>query len=264
MSFLKIGGIVHHYLVEGGKDKLALVFCNSLGSDLRIWDSVVPYFVRNLRTVRYDKRGHGLSDAPAPPYSHDGLTLDLVGLLDRLEIQEAAVCGLSVGGLIAQRLALSHPERVRALVLCDTAMRIGSVASWEERIATVRESGLTSWVNPSMDRWFSPAFRERNDADVCGYANMLLRMSVQGYIGTCYALQDADLTPLASTISKPTLVLCGDQDIATRPALGQELARSIPGASFSLIRDAGHLSCIEQPEALAREMIQFFKEVNIG
>jgi 3-oxoadipate enol-lactonase len=264
LSFLKIGKTVHHYLVEGAKDKPTLVFCNSLGSDLRTWDSVVPYFVPNFKIVRYDKRGHGLSEAPAPPYSLDDLTLDLVGLLDSLEIKEAAVCGLSVGGLIAQCLALSHPERVRALVLCDTAMRIGSVASWEERIATVRESGLTSWVNPSMERWFSPAFREHQNVDVCGYANMLLRMSVQGYIGTCYALRDADLTVLASTISTPTLVLCGDQDIATPPALGQELTRAIPGARFSLIRNAGHLSCIEQPEALARQMIQFFREVNIG
>jgi 3-oxoadipate enol-lactonase len=264
LSFLKIGGIVHHYLVDGAKDKPALVFSNSLGSDLRTWDSVVPHFVPNFKIVRYDKRGHGLTDAPAPPYSLDDLALDLVGLLDNLEIKEAVVCGLSVGGLIAQRFALSHPERVRALVLCDTAMRIGSVASWEERIATVRQSGLTSWVNPSMERWFSPAFRERHNAEVCGYANMLLRMSVQGYIGTCYALRDADLTALASTISKPTLVLCGDQDIATPPALGQELARAIPGARFSLIRDAAHLSCVEQPEALARQMIQFFREVNIG
>jgi 3-oxoadipate enol-lactonase len=264
LSFLKIGGTVHHYLVEGAKDQPALVFCNSLGSDLRTWDSVVPYFVSNFRIVRYDKRGHGLSDAPTPPYSLDDLALDLIGLLDNLEIEEAVVCGLSVGGLIAQRLALSHPERVHALVLCDTAMRIGSVASWEERIATVRESGLTSWVTPSIERWFSPVFRERHDADVRGYANMLLRMSVQGYIGTCYALRDADLTPLASTINKPTLVLCGDQDIATPPALGQELARSIPGARFSLIRDAAHLSCIEQPEALARQLIEFLREVNIG
>ena len=264
MSFLKIGGTVHHYLVEGAKDKPALVFCNSLGSDLRTWDSVVPYFVSNYKIVRYDKRGHGLSDAPAPPYSLDDLAQDLIGLLDNLEIKGAVVCGLSGGRSYCPAFAVSHPERVHALVLCDTAMRIGSVASWEERIATVRESGLTSWVNPSIERWFSPAFRERHDADVCGYANMLLRMSVQGYIGTCYALRDADLTPLASTINKPTLVLCGDQDIATPPALGQELARSIPGARFCLIRDAAHLSCVEQPEALARQMIQFFKEVNIG
>jgi 3-oxoadipate enol-lactonase len=264
LSFLNIGGIVHHYLVEGAKDKPVLVFCNSLGSDLRIWDGIVPHLIANFSIIRYDKRGHGLSEAPAPPYSLDDLALDLVGLLDRLEIKDAAVCGLSVGGLIAQRLALSYPERVRALVLCDTGMRIGSFDSWEERIATVRQSGLTSWVKPSMERWFSAGFRERQNVDVCGYANMLLRMSVQGYIGTCYALRDADLTALASTISKPTLVLCGDQDIATPPELGQELARAIPGARFSLILGAAHLSCVERPEAMARQMLQFFGEVNIG
>jgi pimeloyl-ACP methyl ester carboxylesterase len=115
-----------------------------------------------------------------------------------------------------------------------------------------------------MERWFRRGFREHQNVDVCGYANMLRQMSVQGYIGTCYALRDADLTALVSTISKPTLVLCGDQDIATPPELGQELARTIPGARFSLIRDAAHLSCVEQPEALAQQMIEFFREVNIG
>jgi len=264
MMFLKTHGIVHHYVSEGSKDKPVLVFANSLGSDLRIWDGVVTHLAGDFRMIRYDKRGHGLSDVPAPPYSLDDFVLDLVGLLDALEIKEATVCGLSVGGVIAQGLAISWPDRVRALVLCDTGMKIGSFASWEERIATVKESGLTKLVGPSMERWFTSAFREHRSVEMQGYANMLLRIPRDGYLGACYALRDADLTQETPKINKPTLVLCGDQDIATPPDLGLELARAIPGARLSLINEAGHLTCIEQPEAMAHQMMEFFRQENIA
>ena len=261
--FLKAHGIVQHFALEGSRDKPFLVFANSLGSDLRIWDGVVSHLVGKFTIIRYDKRGHGLSDVPAPPYSLDDLVLDLVGLLDALEIKEATICGLSVGGVIAQGLAISRPDRVRGLVLCDTGMRIGSFASWEERIATVKESGLSKLVGPSMERWFSAAFREHRSVEMQGYANMLLRIPAAGYLGTSYALRDADLTQKTPKINKPTLVLCGDQDIATPPDLGRELARAIPGARFSLIKEAGHLACIEQPESMARQMMEFFRQENI-
>lgn len=261
--FLKAHGIVQHYAVEGSKDKPCLVFVNSLGSDLRIWDEVVGHFINDFKVVRYDNRGHGLTDAPTPPYSLDDFVRDLVGLLDGLEIKEATLCGLSVGGLIAQGLAINYPDRVRALVLADTAMRIGSLASWDERIATVQESGLTKLAAPSMERWFTAAFREHRAVDVEGYANMLLRNPAHGYLGTCFALRDADLTEKAPKIQKPTLVLCGDQDIATPPDLGRELAQAIPGACFSLIKEAAHLTCIERPEAMARQMGEFFRNARI-
>jgi 3-oxoadipate enol-lactonase len=261
--FLQINGIIHHCVVEGPKDKPVLVFCNSLGGDLRIWDQMMAHLVDDFRIIRYDNRGHGLSDVPAPPYALDDFARDLAGLLDALEIKEALVCGLSVGGLIAQRLALSYPDRVRALVLCDTGMKIGSFTSWEERIATVRESGLTKLAAPSMERWFSAAFRRNHSVEIGGYANMVLRTPAEGYLGACYALRDADLTQETPKINKPALVLCGDQDIATPLELGRELARAIPGARFSLIKDAAHLTCIEQPEAMACQMIEFFREVKI-
>jgi 3-oxoadipate enol-lactonase len=262
--FTKAHGIVQHFVSQGSKDKPVLVFANSLGSDLRIWDGVVGHLAGDFRTIRYDKRGHGLSDVPAPPYSLDDLVLDLVGLLDALEIKEATLCGLSVGGVIAQGLAISRPDRVSGLVLCDTGMRIGSFASWEERIATVKESGLAKLIAPSMERWFTAAFRKHRSVEMQGYANMLLRIPRDGYLGACYALRDADLTQETPKITKPTLVLCGDQDIATPPDLGRELAQAISNARFVLIEQAAHLICIEQPEAMARRMMDFLRGVNIS
>jgi len=262
--FLKANGIVQHFVSEGPQDRPVLVFANSLGSDLRIWDGVVGHLAGDFRIIRYDKRGHGLSDVPAPPYSLDDLVLDLVGLLDALEITEATICGLSVGGVIAQGLAIRRPDRVRGLVLCDTGMRIGSFASWEERIAVVKESGLSKLVSPSMERWFAAAFREHRNVEMQGYANMLLCIPRDGYLGTCYALRDADLTQATPKIDKPTLVLCGDQDIATPPDLGHELARAISNARFVLIEQAAHLICIEQPAAVAQRMVEFFREARFG
>jgi 3-oxoadipate enol-lactonase len=264
MMFSKANGIVQHFVSEGLQDRPVLVFANSLGSDLRIWDNVVGHLAGDFRIIRYDKRGHGLSDVPAPPYSLDDLVLDLVALLDALEIKEATVCGLSVGGVIAQGLAIRCPDRVRGLVLCDTGMRIGSFASWEERIAIVKESGLSKLVGPSMERWFTTAFRQQRNIEMQGYANMLRRIPPDGYLGACYALRDADLTQATPKINQPTLVLCGDQDIATPPDLGRELTRAIANARFALIEEAAHLICIEQPEAMAHRMMEFFREANLN
>lgn len=263
MSFVDLQGSIHHYLLEGTPDQPVLVFSNSLGTDMRIWDAVAAEMKPYFRILRYDQRGHGLSDAPRLPYAIDDLERDLFGLLDLLDIRTAAVCGISVGGLIAQRLALLHPDCVRALVLCDTGARIGSVASWEDRIALVKSSGLEAMVQPSMERWFTQGFRARRGSEVRGYSNMLRRTTVDGYIGTCYALRDADFTQEVSHVQVPALVLCGDQDIATPPQLGQELARLLPTAQFALIEQAAHLPCIEQPAALVTRMMQFFKEVAI-
>jgi 3-oxoadipate enol-lactonase len=263
MAFVDINGCVHHYVVEGIPDKPALVFSNSLGSDLRSWDVVVSRLGDRFRIIRYDKRGHGLTDAPEPPYSIDDLSDDLAGLMDKLDIQNALLCGLSVGGLIAQRFALKYRGRVRALVLCDTGARIGTVESWNQRIAIVQSAGIESFVAPSMERWFSAAFRRERAAEVRGYANMLRRTSVDGYVGTCIALRDADLTREVSAITQPTLVLCGDQDIATPPELGRALSEAIPGARFSLIPQAAHLSSIEQPEVMANLLTTFFTEANL-
>jgi len=263
MPFLQIGDCVHRYEIDGAQEKPALVFANSLGSDLRIWDGVAARLLPHFRVIRYDLRGHGLTEAPAPPYSADDLARDIVGLLDSLKIEDAVVCGVSVGGLIAQALALRYTERVRALVLCDTGARIGTAEAWQQRIDKVRADGISSLVQMTMERWFSAGFRERSAADVRGYSLMLRQTSADGYVGTCAALRDTDLRQAVTQIKKPTLVLCGAEDIATPPELGRELAGLIPGAQFSLIDNAAHLPCVEQPDAVVERMMRFFREVQI-
>ena len=263
MPFAAIGKNVLHYVYSGKKNKPALVFANSLGSDLHIWDEVVESLADDFRIVRYDLRGHGLSEASPAPYSARDLSEDIIALMDLIEMGQAIVCGISVGGIIAQSLALDHPERVRALVLSDTGARIGSVESWEQRIELVRAEGLNAWKEPTMERWFSLEHRRRHPAALRGYATMLLKTAPEGYIGVCCALRDADFHDAAQRIKSPTLVLCGAEDIATPPQLGRELASLIPEAKFSLIEGAGHLPCVEKPVEMAERMMEFFREVHI-
>jgi 3-oxoadipate enol-lactonase len=263
MPFISINQTVHRYIDEGLRSSPALVFANALGTDLRIWDDVATRVLPHFRVMRYDKRGHGLSEASLPPYSVSDLADDVVALLDELKIERAVMCGISVGGVIAQAVALIYPQRVRGLVLCDTGARIGSAEAWQQRIDMITTEGVESVEKMTMERWFSAGYREKKPADVRGYAAMLCQTSRDGYIGTCAALRDADFRGLDGKIKCPTLVLCGAEDIATPPDLGRELAGSISGARFALIENAAHLPCIEQPEAMVKQMLEFSREVKL-
>ena len=263
MAFLQTGDFVQYYRAEGATGKPALLFANSLGSDLRIWDDVAGRLAERYHVIRYDLRGHGLSEAPSQPYSAADLAGDVVAILDRLNIQQAIVCGVSVGGLIAQAVALNFPVRVRALVLSDTGAKIATAEAWQQRIDKVRADGVDSLVQMTMERWFSAGFRARCPADVRGYSLMLRQSSADGYMGICAALRDTDFRSALAQIRQPALVLCGAEDIATPPDLARELVGLIPGAQFSVIEKAAHLPCIEQPVAMVERMMQFFQEVQI-
>ena len=262
MPFIQVNKIVHYYTIEGPDNAPALVFANSLGSDHRIWDPVRSFLRGKFRIIRYDQRGHGLSDVTPAPYTIDDLVDDLGGLLEALEINNAVICGLSVGGMIAQGLAVSYSGCVRALILCDTAMLIGPASMWDERIAVIQKDGISALTEPIMERWFTQEFRENRVTEFYGYINMLERTPVAGYLGTCCAIRDADLRSAAASIHQPTLVLCGDRDLATPPVLAQELAAAISDAKFALVESAAHISCVEQPKLFSHLMTNFLREIN--
>jgi len=228
-----------------------------LGTDLRIWDGVVPHFSNRYPVLRFDKRGHGLSDCPPAPYSIHDFSTDLLGLLDQLEISQAIVVGISVGGMVALDFAASWPARVHSMVLCDTAPVIGTADLWNDRINRLREDGMGSMAEAILTRWFSPAFKENSPAAYQGYYNMLTRMPVEGYTGTCEAIRDADLTESTRTIEAHTLILCGTEDVSTPPDLVRGLVELMPNAEFQEIPGAGHSTCIEQPDLVAEQIKRF-------
>jgi len=217
MHFLRCGETVIHYRIKGlDSGKPVIAFINSLGTDFRIWDAVIEVLGDDYAYVLHDKRGHGLSDIGRPPYSIDDHAGDLIALLDHLGVKSAVIWGLSVGGLIAQGLYARRPDLVRALVLSNTAHKIGTADMWNARIDKISADGLGSLVDPVMERWFTPAFRTPDNAAYAGARNMLSQQPEAGYSGTCAAIRDADFTAAAGRIAVPTLCIVGDQD-GSRP-----------------------------------------------
>ena len=252
MEFHRVGNVVLHVRRLGDPDKPLVVFCNSLGSDLRIWEAVMPHLLDRHSVLLHDQRGHGLSDAPPGPYDVPSLAADVVALADLAGATRFGLVGLSVGGMVAQACAAAHPDRVAALVLCDTAARIGDEASWQARIDAVEGGGIGGIADAALERWFTPAYRSGNPDALQGWRNMLTRQPAHGYAATCAALRDADLRGSAASIRAPTLCLVGDADLSTPPDLVRETAAAIPGATFATIAGAAHIPCVEQPEVLAR------------
>lgn len=155
--------------------------------------------------------------------------------------------------------AAVHPDLVSYLVLFDTAARIGSAEGWEDRIREVKSRGLKELTSVILPIWFSNSFSENQPAVHRGYRNSLTRMPMQGYIGACAALRDADLTERVTAIEAETLVITGDQDTSTPPDQGRALAEAIPSARFELLEGAGHLSTVEQPESAAKVIHAFLE-----
>jgi 3-oxoadipate enol-lactonase len=264
MAFVRINGVLLHYRLHGRDGAPALALVNSLGTDARIWDGVIDLLSADYRILSYDKRGHGLSDAPPGDYSIDHHLGDLAGLLDHLGIRRIALCGVSVGGVIAQGFAARFANRLAALVLCDTAPRIGDLAFWTARIDAIRNNGLASIVDGIMQRWFSPRFHRERADDLAGWRTMFLRSDLDGYCATCATLRDTDLTADIRNIATPTLAVVGDADGSTPVELVRATAASIPNARFEIIGECGHIPSIEQPAILAGLMRSFLKEAGHG
>ncbi len=264
MTFASSSFGVVHYRSAGPAHAPAIILGHALGTDSRIWNGVVDELSRDYGVIAYDLRGHGLSSVPQPPYRLDQLAADVLDLADHLSLDRFALAGVSVGGLVAQRFALDHPDRLAGLVLCNTAARIGDDALWNARIGAVEAGGLEAIADGVLMRWFPAALREGRQDEIAGWRNMLLRSPVPGYVGTCAALRDADLTAEIAGIAMPTLVVAGEDDQSTPVALVRGTAKRLPAAQFEIIARAGHLPCIDRPDELARLMRGYLAEVGHG
>lgn len=260
MAFAEINGITVHYEMLGDPAaKNVLVFSNSLGTDFRIWLPLFDEMSEDISVLLYDSRGHGLTGMDGA-FTMDDLVDDLVGLVDYLEIKKAVFCGLSVGGIIVQGLWKKRPDLVKKLVLSNTAPKIGSAETWNGRINAIAEGGLSGISANVMERWFTPAFGEERPEELAGYRLMMERQLTAGYVHTCEAIRDTDLTAIPPTITVPTLCIGGDQDGSTPPDLIQAMASAIPGARIEIIEGCGHIPCVEQPEQLAALLQTFIKK----
>ncbi|WBU59891.1 3-oxoadipate enol-lactonase [Paracoccus albus] len=259
MLTIDTNGIGLHYTDHGPRDGKAVVFSNSLGTDLRLWDALLPLLPDGLRLVRYDKRGHGLSAAPTGPYTVEQLADDAAGLIEGLGLKDVVFVGLSIGGLIGQSLALRRPDLLKSLVVSNSAAKIGTDQMWNDRVDAIREGGLSVVAAPTMERWFSPEFRATPELAL--WQRMLERQPADGYIACCQAIAGADLRKDVPALSLPVQMIAGGLDGSTPPELVQASGKLIPGARYAEIDGAGHLPCVEAAPEYARILSAFLQEV---
>jgi 3-oxoadipate enol-lactonase len=259
MPVLTSADVSIFYQEDGDPSGAPVVFSNSLGTDLSLWDAILPHLPQGLRIIRYDKRGHGQSSAPEPPYAMGTLVRDVERVLDHLEIRDAVFVGLSIGGLIGQGLAAKRLDLLRGLVLSNTGAKIGTRNIWQDRIDAITANGMEAVADATMDRWFSRDFFA--DGDVKHWRAMLTAQSAAGYIGCAQAIAGTDFYTPTSGLRLPVLGIAGSEDGATPPDLVRETVNLVPGSRFELIRRAGHLPCVEQPEAYAALLTGFLSEI---
>jgi len=258
MPFLDVNDVRMRYEWSGPETAPVLVFSNSLGTDLAMWDSQAAALSRDFRILRYDTRGHGRSSVMPGPYTISQLADDVVGLVDELELEHVHFCGLSIGGLTGISLALRVPQRLRKVVLCNTAAKIGSLEIWNARIDAVHKGGMAAVVSGILERWYTAEFCSASPEAVESTRRMLLNTPVEGYASCCAALRDADLRNEIAGIRLPVLIIAGAHDPATTPADCRFLAERIAGARYVELQ-AAHLSNIEASNAFTMELLAFLK-----
>jgi len=258
MSIAHINGIDIFYLADGDPHKPAIIFSNSLGTDHSMWDGQLETLRRDFYVIRYDARGHGLSSAPKGPYTIELLAKDALGLLDYLGIDKAFFCGISMGGLIGQWLAVNAPGRIDALVIANTASKIGTELAWNERAALVRKEGLNVIAESAPSRWFTEEFYGENPQAVNELLVNLKNMNPEGYASCCEALASEDLRDGISKIMISTLIIAGTKDPVTTIDDAQSMKAQIQRSQMLEI-PASHISNIEAEVEFNHAIKTFFR-----
>jgi 3-oxoadipate enol-lactonase len=247
------------YRIDGHEAMPSLVLASSLGTTWELWDAQLPSLVEDFRVVRYDHPGHGRSPIPDASLTVESLADGVVELIDALDLERVSFCGLSLGGMVGIALALRAPERVDRLVLCCTAAHLGPVDGWYERAEVVRARGTSAIADAVLGRWFTERFRDESPVTIARFREMLEGTPAEGYAACCEAIARWDARSDVSAIRAPTLVISGDDDVATPPQDGAFLAGSISGAELTVIPHCAHLANVEQPALFTRALLEHLR-----
>ena len=258
MAFINSQDAQLFYRWDGPENAPVLVFSNSLGATLQMWDPQLDAFTPHFRVLRYDGRGHGQSSATPGPYTIEQLAGDVVRLLDALKLDRVYYCGLSMGGMIGMHLGAAHPSRLHKIVLCNTAAKIGTPDIWNARITAVQQGGMKAVAGAVIDRWLTAAFRAAHPGETAQILSMLETCNPAGYAATCCAVRDADFRQKLDAVKVSTQIIAGTHDPATPAADGRALSEQIRGAKYTEL-PAAHLSNIEARDDFNREVLAFLK-----
>lgn len=261
IQFIQVAGSVSLAIAAApASEKPAIVLSNSIGASLEMWNELSARLSDRFRIIRYDTRGHGRSQITDEPITIATLGGDVVAILDALKIPTAVLCGLSLGGLTAQWLAINRPDRFQGIVLANTAANFPPATMWHDRAKAVRENGMIPLVPATLDRWFTKSFQEKNPARMKEIATMISNTSTVGYARCCEVLAATDLLPELGKIKAPAKIICGRHDASTTPARGEEMANAIPNASMQILESA-HISSIEAADEFADTVDKFFASI---
>lgn len=249
-----------HFRFINHRAKHTLVFVNSLGTNMQIWDEVVRLFGHRYNFLLYDKAGHGLSSVPNGYCSISDHANDLEALIAFLNLKQVIVVGISMGGMIAMQLASQNPELIQAVVLSNTSDRIGSETFWNDRIVKIQKNGLDTWSSHIMARWLSEAFRMQNKALTAICERMLSATAETGYIRACEAIRDAKLDLSLLPKDLPILGIVGSEDHGTTVEMMQKLSEKHLRMNLEVIEQCGHLTCIEQPGQMTHTIQSFLAQ----
>lgn len=244
---IRAGDLEVAYRIEGREDAPVVMLAHGLLTSQRMWDDVAALLAPRWRVLAYDLRGHGGTSVTEPPYTMERLALDAVALLDALKIQRVHSIGLSLGGMIGQRLGARHGERFLSLTLANTTSRQGMAQAWEDRIATAREKGVAPLVEPTLQRWFTEDYLAADPEPVRRLRAIGHAIDPRGFAGCAAAVRDLAQADLLPEIRLPTLVIVGDQDRGTPPAEGEFMQQRIPGARLASL-PAAHQSAVQCPQ----------------
>ncbi len=247
-----------HHALDGVADAPPLLLGGSLGTTLAMWEPQLAALAPIAQLVRFDHRGHGRSPVPAGPYRIDDLGHDVLRLMDDLQLERASYCGLSIGGMVGQWLAINVPERLDRLILICTGSFLPPADPWLERAAAVRGAGTTAAIaDPVLGRWFTEPFASAHPDTVARYRAMIVGTDPGGYAGCCEAIAAMDLRAGLPSVTTPTLVLSGAQDPSIPPSHGRLIADLIPGAGYELLDPAAHLATVERADAVNALLAEF-------
>jgi len=255
-----MGAIALHHEITGLPGAQAVLLLNSLGSTLAMWERQVPALADRFLVIRCDTRGHGESPVPPGPYVIDDLVDDAVALLDNIGIQRAHVAGLSLGGMVALRLAARNADRVDRLALLCSSAHAGPPETWTERAATVRSKGTGAIADMVVSRWLTEAHRASDPQTTEYLREMIAETPADGYAACCDAIAAMDLRDDLAAVTAPTLVVSAADDPSIPPVHQQAIASGISGSRLIELADCAHLATIGQPEAVTDALVEHFSE----
>ncbi len=257
MPYVQTRGVTLFVTEAGSPDNPPILFSNSLGTTHRMWNAVVAELSAEFRCIRYDTRGHGSSTRGGAGYEIADLADDAAAILDNLGLETVHFAGLSLGGMTGQSFAIRHPRRLRSLTLMATSAFMPPREAWEQRAELIRSEGTQAIVAATLERWFTPGFREESPKTTEAVAAEFRSLDREGYAAACEAIARMDLRGSLDAIRTPTLVIAGREDPATPLAMAEELHRGIAGSKLSVLSPAAHLLAVEQP-ARASDLVRSF------